>query len=129
MCPANWKSRDPGVPETLLIWPKFAFPKVAAGFKNVTLFQTLMQSTSKTKVPMSFGRLKLLRTAASRSWLPGPLKVRGAVRGALPMREMGVLGGETLVGFLNCFESTYGIAVQPVPIPRLHALVPFGEVP
>ena len=85
-CPANWKSRDPGVPETLLICPKFVVPKFDAGFEKVTLFQTLMQSTSKTKVPMSFGRLKLLRRAASRSWLPGPRNVSGAVRGALPIR-------------------------------------------
>jgi hypothetical protein len=85
-CPANWKSRDPGVLETLLICPKFEFPNVDAGFENTTLFQTLTQSTSKTKVPKSLGRLKLLRSAASRSWLPGPLKVSGAVRGALPIR-------------------------------------------
>src|SRR5215469_15151768 len=61
MCPANWKSRDPGVPETLLICPKFPALNVDAGLEKVTLFQTLMQSTSKTNVPMSLGRLKLLR--------------------------------------------------------------------
>jgi hypothetical protein len=38
----EWKSRDPGVPETLLIWPKFEVPNVVAGFENTTLFQTLM---------------------------------------------------------------------------------------
>src|SRR5260370_12892253 len=118
MCPANWKSRDPGAEvEVAAICPKFPFPNVDAGFEKVTLFQTLMQSTSKTKVPMSFGRLKLLRRAASRFWLPGPRRVRGAVRGALPMRYIGLLEEEMLFAFLNCVESMYLIAVQPGPIP------------
>jgi hypothetical protein len=86
-CPANWKPRAPGEEvEVPPICPKFEFPNVVAGFDNTILFQTLMQATSKTKVPVAFGRLKLLRSAAWRSWLPGPLNVSGAVRGALPVR-------------------------------------------
>src|SRR5260370_6545892 len=101
--------------------PNAADDQTALGAAKVTLFQTLRQSTSKTK-DISRGREIFRCNAASKFWEPELLRLKGRVRGALPSRN-----GPAVA--LKALESTYGIALQPVPIPRLQAVVPFGPVP
>jgi hypothetical protein len=73
----------------------------------VTLFHTLVQSASKTKVPKSFGSGKLRRNEASIFWVPGFHRFSGLVRGALPIRYCAVLTVETFAGVVNAPLSKY----------------------
>ena len=74
---------------------------VPLGPPMVTLFQTLVQSASKTKDPKSFGSGKLRRNEASMFCVPGFHRFRARVRGASPIRYCAVLTVEAFAGVVN----------------------------
>src|SRR5208283_3272061 len=142
MWPANCQSRaplgPPPPPVVPVIVPNELADQPAPGPPNVVLFQTLKQFASKTKVLLSLPSGKLRRRPRFRFCVPGFLNLYAAVRGALPIRYEGwpqvAVGAqpgavETFTGAMNADELMYGIALHPVPMPRLQALKPLGPLP
>ena len=142
--PANCQSRappgPPPPPVTPEIVPNVVEPEAqpAEGLLNVTLFQTLKQFASKTKVLLSLPSGKLRRKPAFRFCVPGFLKAYAAVHGALPIRYEGWPhvavneqpgAVETFNAGMNALGVMYWMALQPAPMPMLQTLKPLGPLP